>query len=85
MLASMDLESLIETHGYWVLLIGCLLEGETMLVMAGFAAHSGYLDPFVVVAVAAIAAFIGSQFFHCACLASWQCSSRPLAVTGGTE
>ena len=59
----MNLGSLIETHGYWVLFVGCFLEGETFLVLAGFAAHSGYLDPFVVVAVVAIAAFVGNQFF----------------------
>jgi len=37
-----------------VLVAGCLLEGETILVLAGFAAHRGYLNPFVVVAIAAV-------------------------------
>lgn len=40
---------------------GCLLEGETVLVLAGFAAHLGYLDPVAVVAIAAAAAFVGDQ------------------------
>jgi hypothetical protein len=48
----MDLGSLIETHGYWVLALGCLLEGETILVLAGLAAERGYLHPFGVVVVA---------------------------------
>jgi LPXTG-motif cell wall-anchored protein len=55
--------TLIETHGYWVLAIGCLLEGETILILAGFAAHRGYLNPFAVVAVAACAGFVGDQFY----------------------
>lgn len=58
----MNLGSLIETHGYWVLAAGCLLEGETVLVLAGLAAERGYLHPFGVVAVAAVTAFIGDQF-----------------------
>jgi membrane protein DedA with SNARE-associated domain len=56
-----DLGSLIETHGYWVLAAGCLLEGETVLVLAGLAAERGYLNPFGVVAVASVTAFIVDQ------------------------
>jgi membrane protein DedA with SNARE-associated domain len=61
MRGGMDLGSLIETHGYWVLALGCLLEGETILVLAGLAAERGYLHPFGVVAVASVTAFIGDQ------------------------
>jgi membrane protein DedA with SNARE-associated domain len=60
---SMTLVTLIETHGYWVLAIGCLLEGETVLVLAGFAAHRGYLDPFVVFGLATTMGFFGDQFY----------------------
>jgi len=50
------LESLIETYGYLAILIGTFLEGETILVLGGFAAHRGYLAlPWVI-----LAAFIGS-------------------------
>jgi membrane protein DedA with SNARE-associated domain len=59
----MDLGSLIETHGYWVLAAGCLLEGETVLVLAGLAAYRGYLDPLGVVAVASFMGFASDQFF----------------------
>ena len=59
----MDLGSWIETYGYWALAVGCQLEGETFLVLAGFAAHRGYLNPFGVVAVAAAAVFFGNEFF----------------------
>lgn len=59
----MTLGTLIETHGYWLLALGCLLEGETVLLLAGFAAHRGYLDPLAVVAVAATAGFLGDQVY----------------------
>lgn len=59
----MTLGPLIETHGYWVLALGCLLEGETVLLLAGFAAHRGYLHPLVVLAVASAAGFAGDQFY----------------------
>ncbi|MEK6799775.1 MAG: DedA family protein [Planctomycetota bacterium] len=46
----MTLESLITTYGYWALLIGAFLEGETIVVLAGFAAYRGYLElPWVIV------------------------------------
>lgn len=59
----MTLGPLIETHGYWVLALGCLLEGETILVLAGFAAYRGYLDPYAVFGIAAAAGFAGDQFY----------------------
>jgi len=59
----MTLGSLIEVHGYWVLAVGCLLEGETILVLAGFAAHRGYLDPLTVVTIASFCGFLGDQFY----------------------
>lgn len=51
----------LEAHGYWLLAVGCLLEGETVLILAGFAAHRGRLDPVAVVAIAAAAGFTGDQ------------------------
>ena len=59
----MTMGALIESHGYWVLAIGCLLEGETLLVLAGFAAHRGYLQIEAVLAIAAAAGFAGDQFY----------------------
>ncbi|HEU0201289.1 MAG TPA: DedA family protein [Burkholderiaceae bacterium] len=59
----MDLGNLIETNGYWVLALGCLLEGETILALAGFAAHRGYLDLNWVLAIAAACGFAGDEFF----------------------
>jgi len=52
----MALERMIETYGYWAILAGTFLEGETILVLGGFAAHQGYLAlPWVI-----LAAFTGT-------------------------
>ena len=40
----MRLEHLIIEYGYLVVLLGALLEGETVLILAGFAASRGYLN-----------------------------------------
>lgn len=54
-------QELFQTHGYWALALGCLLEGETVLLLAGFAAHRGWLDPLAVFGIAAVAGFAGDQ------------------------
>lgn len=59
----MDPHALIATHGYWVLTLGCLFEGETLLLLAGFAASRGAMDILAVIAIAATAGFIGDQIF----------------------
>ena len=57
---TMDIGELLRSHGYWILALGCLLEGETVLALAGFAAHDGHLRLEAVIAVAAVAGFAGS-------------------------
>jgi len=52
----MTAEQLIIDYGYWALLIGTFLEGETILIVAGFLAHQGYLDLHWVI----LSAFLGS-------------------------
>lgn len=60
---SIDLPALIDAYGYLAVLVGAFLEGETVLALAGLAAHRGYLDFYTVVAIATIAGFAGDQFF----------------------
>ena len=61
----MTVESLIHSYGYAALFLGTLLEGETILVAAGFAAQRGYLDLRWVIPVAFLGTFISDQlFFH---------------------
>lgn len=50
---------LIAHYGYAALALGCLLEGETVLLAAGFAAHRGLLDWPWVVLVAWVFAVLG--------------------------
>lgn len=56
-------QELIQNYGYIAVFVGALLEGETILVMAGFAAHAGYLSLALVILVAAFGGFVGDQFF----------------------
>lgn len=61
----MSLETLIEHYGYPALLIGAFLEGETILVIAGFAAHRGYLALSWVILIAFLGSVSGDQlWFH---------------------
>jgi membrane protein DedA with SNARE-associated domain len=59
----MTLGSLIEEYGYWLLAADSLLEGQTILVLAGFAARRGRLSLFAVLGIAAVASFVGNQFY----------------------
>lgn len=60
----LDFGSLVSQHGYWVLALGCFLEGETVLLLAALAARGSYLSPAGVFAVAAVAAAAGDQSFY---------------------
>lgn len=47
----------VTQYGYWAVVLGGLVEGETLLMLAGFAARLGYLD---LPAVMALGAFMGA-------------------------
>lgn len=57
----MSLQALIENYGYLAVFVGCFVEGETVLVLAGFAAHLGYISFPGVVGTAALAGFFGDE------------------------
>ena len=57
----MTLTALIASYGYYALFVGAFLEGETVLIAAGFAAHRGILDLSWVIAIAFIASTLGDQ------------------------
>lgn len=59
----MNLSNLIETYGYAAVFVGAVLEGETVLLLAGFAAHGGYLSLAGVMAAAFLGGITGDQFF----------------------
>lgn len=58
----MTLEAFVVTYGYSALLAGALLEGETIVIIAGILAHSGYLQLPWVIGIAFCGAFCADQF-----------------------
>ena len=59
----MTFEYLVSNFGYAALVTGTFLEGETILIAAGFAAHSGYLKLQWVVLAAFLGSLAGDQFY----------------------
>lgn len=57
------LKGYLEVHGYWVLFLGTFLEGEAILLMAGFLAFQGYLSLPGVIGTAWAGSFLGDQFY----------------------
>ena len=53
----------LQVYGYWVLFIGTFLEGEAILIMAGFLAFQGYLNLAGVIVTAFAGSFLGDQFY----------------------
>ncbi len=82
------LESLLTHYGYPILFVGTFLEGETILVLGGLAAHLGYLSLHWVIACAFCGTLLGDQlsFFlgrrHGKALLlrypSWQARTEPV-------
>jgi membrane protein DedA with SNARE-associated domain len=58
-----DFASMLQQYGYLALFVGAVLEGESVLVLAGFAAHQGYLHLPLVIFCAAAGGFLGDQIF----------------------
>ncbi|WP_024850883.1 DedA family protein [Hydrogenovibrio kuenenii] len=59
----MSLDALISHYGYWAILIGTFFEGETILVLGGLAAHSGYLSLPWLITIAFIGSLSGDQLY----------------------
>ena len=59
----MDLAQLVQTWGYPAVFLGTLLEGETVLLLAGLAAQAGYLELPWVIAIAWAGAVSGEQIW----------------------
>ncbi|MFL6647017.1 MAG: DedA family protein [Sulfurifustaceae bacterium] len=59
----MTLEYFIQQYGYLAILIGTFIEGETIVVLGGLAAHLGYLDLQWVMLSAFAGSFFGDQLY----------------------
>lgn len=60
---AMTLVQLISQYGYLAVFVGALLEGEAILVLAGFAAQQGHLSLAWVLAIAFVGGTLGDQIF----------------------
>lgn len=58
-----DIVALIQDYGYPVVAVGTFLEGEAVLLAAGFSAHRGYLSLPIVIGIATLASFCGDQLY----------------------
>ena len=59
----MQAELLLQKFGYLAVFVGTFLEGETILVMAGFFAERGYLQLALVIITAFFGAYVGHVFW----------------------
>lgn len=59
----MAIETLIATYGYAAILVGTFFEGETVLILGGFAAHRGYLGLTGVIAAGFFGTLCGDQLY----------------------
>jgi membrane protein DedA with SNARE-associated domain len=57
-------ESWIETYGYVVVLLGTVLEGETVLVLAGYSVSRGYLELLPIFLLAVFGATAGDSAYY---------------------
>jgi membrane protein DedA with SNARE-associated domain len=53
----------LETYGYAAVLAGALMQAETVLLLAGFAAHRGHLSLEIVLLLGALGGAAGAQGF----------------------
>ena len=58
-----DYVALIQQYGYVATFAGTLLEGETLLILSGVAAHRGWLSLPVVIALGALGGALGDMAF----------------------
>jgi len=61
--AAMSLPQLLAEYGYLAVFAGSLVEGETIVVLAGFAAQQGYMSPQWILALAFFGGATGDQFY----------------------
>lgn len=61
MFEHLDFNYLLATYGYLAIFIGCLLEGETILILGGMAAHQHVLKLLPVIGYASLAGMLGDQ------------------------
>lgn len=61
MFEHIDVHYWLATYGYWAVFFGCLLEGETILILGGMAAHQHLLHLWPVIGWASLGGMLGDQ------------------------
>ncbi len=59
----MSIDAIIAQYGYLALFVGVFFEGETILIVASFAAHQGYLKLEWVILTAFLGSMAGDEFY----------------------
>jgi membrane protein DedA with SNARE-associated domain len=59
----MSIATLVQDYGYVAVFVGTLLEGESVLILAGVAATLGYLSLPMIIITATVGSFLGDQVF----------------------
>ena len=57
------METFLQSYGYLAVMLGTFLEGETILVLGGLAAHQGYMALSGVILSAFAGSLCGDQLF----------------------
>lgn len=77
-------ETWIERYGYWAVLLGGVLEGEVVFILAGYALSRDYLEPLPTLLLGAVGGTLGDSLYFwigraygARLLKSWR-SLRPL-------
>lgn len=60
----MTLEQFVGEYGYWAILLLTFIEGETVVIVAGFFAHLGILNIYLVMLSALVGSFSGDQLYY---------------------
>ncbi|MCA9643830.1 MAG: DedA family protein [Myxococcales bacterium] len=55
------IEHWVSSYGYWAVLVGAMLEGETVLIVGAYFAHRGYLSLPLVMLCAFVGSLLGDQ------------------------
>ncbi len=64
-LQNIDWQSLLDTYGYWTILLGTFLEGETIVILGGMFAANGNLSFHGVVFCAMFGSILSDQLMFC--------------------
>lgn len=61
--AGMTVPELLSTYGYWLILGWTLLEGETIVIIAGVAAAAGHMELWLIILVAWVGSYTSDQIY----------------------